>query len=63
MHLLSFAISGATASLAGALQAPWVQTATPDFYNGTVAQQPNGRMGTPGEVARCIVFLASPASS
>jgi 3-oxoacyl-[acyl-carrier protein] reductase len=35
----------------------------PDFYNATVAQMPMGRLGAPDEVARSIVFLASPASS
>jgi NAD(P)-dependent dehydrogenase (short-subunit alcohol dehydrogenase family) len=40
-----------------------IRTANADFYNATLAQQPSGRMGTPEEVARCIVFLVSPASS
>lgn len=35
----------------------------PDFYKATVAQMPMGRLGAPDEVARSIVFLASPASS
>ena len=35
----------------------------PDFYNATVAQMPMGRLGAPDEVARSVVFLASPASS
>jgi 3-oxoacyl-[acyl-carrier protein] reductase len=35
----------------------------PDFYKATVAQMPMGRLGSPDEVARAIVFLASPASS
>lgn len=35
----------------------------PDFYNATVAAQPTGRLGTPDEVARAVVFLASPAAS
>jgi 3-oxoacyl-[acyl-carrier protein] reductase len=35
----------------------------PDFYNATVAQMPMGRLGAPEEVARSVVFLASPASS
>jgi NAD(P)-dependent dehydrogenase (short-subunit alcohol dehydrogenase family) len=34
-----------------------------DFYSATMAQQPNGRFGTAEEVAKCIVFLASPAAS
>jgi NAD(P)-dependent dehydrogenase (short-subunit alcohol dehydrogenase family) len=40
-----------------------IQKNQPDIYNATVAQQPNGRMGTAEEVARCAVFLASPAAS
>jgi NAD(P)-dependent dehydrogenase (short-subunit alcohol dehydrogenase family) len=40
-----------------------IKGAMPDFYSGTVAQMPMGRLGAPDEVARAIVFLASPASS
>lgn len=40
-----------------------IKAAMPDFYNGTVAQMPMGRLGAPDEVARAILFLASPASS
>lgn len=40
-----------------------IKAAMPDFYNGTVAQMPLGRLGAPEEVARAILFLASPASS
>lgn len=40
-----------------------IKAAMPDFYEGTVAQMPMGRLGAPEEVARAIVFLASPASS
>lgn len=40
-----------------------IKGAMPDFYNGTVAQMPMGRLGAPDEVARAVVFLASPASS
>lgn len=35
----------------------------PDLYNGTKAAMPMGRLGTPDEVAKAIVFLASPAAS
>lgn len=40
-----------------------VKQAQPDLYNQHVAVQPSGRMGTADEVARCVVFLASPAAS
>jgi 3-oxoacyl-[acyl-carrier protein] reductase len=40
-----------------------IKGAMPDFYNGTVAQMPMGRLGSPQEVANAIVFLASPAAS
>ncbi|MCU4652084.1 SDR family oxidoreductase [Roseibacterium sp. SDUM158016] len=43
----------------------WDQIRAQDegFYNSIVAQQPDGRMGDPDEVARCIAFLASDAAS
>jgi 3-oxoacyl-[acyl-carrier protein] reductase len=42
----------------------WIEGAMPDLYKGTVAQQPmGGRLGAPEEVAKAVVFLASPASS
>lgn len=34
----------------------------PEFYEGTVAQMPMGRLGEPQEVANSVVFLSSPAS-
>lgn len=40
-----------------------IKNAMPDFYNGILAQMPTGRLGGPEEVARSVVFLASPASS
>lgn len=35
----------------------------PDLYAGIMAQIPAGRMGTAEEVAKAIIFLASPAAS
>ncbi len=35
----------------------------PDLYKSHLAEQPNGRFGTPEEVAKVVTFLASPASS
>ena len=35
----------------------------PDFYEGTKAAMPTGRLGSPNEVANAVVFLASPAAS
>jgi NAD(P)-dependent dehydrogenase (short-subunit alcohol dehydrogenase family) len=40
-----------------------IKTAMPDFYVATESQFALGRFGSPEEVARTIVFLASPASS
>jgi len=40
-----------------------IKTAMPDFYNATATQFALGRFGAPDDVARGIVFLASPASS
>lgn len=35
----------------------------PEFFDATVASIPQGRMGTPEEVANAVAFLASPAAS
>lgn len=35
----------------------------PKFYDWALKQMPNGRFGTPEEIARAIVFVASPAAS
>ncbi len=40
-----------------------IETAMPDFYKATLAGFALGRFGTPEEVAKAVVFLASPASS
>jgi NAD(P)-dependent dehydrogenase (short-subunit alcohol dehydrogenase family) len=39
-----------------------IKSAVPDLYNATASQFALGRFGIPEEVARTIVFLASPAS-
>jgi 3-oxoacyl-[acyl-carrier protein] reductase len=40
----------------------WIQGNLPDLYKKALDLNPTGRMATPQEVARGIVFLASPAS-
>ena len=40
-----------------------IKQAMPAMYEGALAQCAIGRMGTPEEVARTVVFLASPAAS
>ena len=41
----------------------YIRNNLPDIYNTTLAGQPSGRMGTAGEVANAVAFLASPAGS
>lgn len=38
-----------------------IKSAVPPLYEGTLAQMPTGRFGEPEEVAKAIVFVASPA--
>lgn len=38
-----------------------IKSAVPALYDGTLAQMPLGRFGEPEEVAKAIVFMASPA--
>jgi 3-oxoacyl-[acyl-carrier protein] reductase len=40
-----------------------IETGDPDLFATALGLNPTGRMGTPEEMARSIVFLASPASS
>lgn len=40
-----------------------IKAAMPALYETTLAQMPLGRFGAPDDVARAIVFLASPAAS
>lgn len=40
-----------------------IKGAMPGFYEGTKAAMPMGRLGEPDEVAKAVVFLASPAAS
>src|SRR5215468_9186903 len=35
----------------------------PDLYSSALALNPTGRMGTPDEIARTVVFVSSPVSS
>ncbi|MGI9286086.1 MAG: SDR family NAD(P)-dependent oxidoreductase [Pseudomonadales bacterium] len=41
----------------------FIKNNLPDVYNGAMASQPSGRMGSAEEVANAVVFLASPAAS
>jgi 3-oxoacyl-[acyl-carrier protein] reductase len=40
-----------------------VEQGAPDVYASALALNPTGRMGTPEEMARAVVFLSSPVSS
>ena len=40
-----------------------IQDGDPELYATALALNPTGRMGTPQEMARAVVFLASPVSS
>jgi 3-oxoacyl-[acyl-carrier protein] reductase len=41
----------------------WIENNNPDLFKQALALNPTGRMATAEEVARGVVFLASPASS
>lgn len=41
----------------------WIEENNPTLFEQALALNPTGRMATPEEVARGVVFLASPASS
>ena len=40
-----------------------IEQGNPELFAKSLALNPTGRMGTPAEVARAVVFLASPAAS
>ena len=40
-----------------------IEQGNPELFAQSMALNPTGRMGTPAEVARAVVFLASPAAS
>jgi NAD(P)-dependent dehydrogenase (short-subunit alcohol dehydrogenase family) len=40
-----------------------IEQGNPELFAQSLALNPTGRMGTPQEVARAVVFLASPAAS
>jgi NAD(P)-dependent dehydrogenase (short-subunit alcohol dehydrogenase family) len=41
----------------------YIENNLPDLFKTALSLNPTGRMATPEEVARGVVFLASPASS
>jgi NAD(P)-dependent dehydrogenase (short-subunit alcohol dehydrogenase family) len=41
----------------------WIEENLPEYFAENVAHQPQGRLGTPQEVANVVAFLASPAAS
>jgi 3-oxoacyl-[acyl-carrier protein] reductase len=41
----------------------WIETNNPQLFGQAMALNPTGRMARPEEIARGVVFLASPASS
>ena len=40
-----------------------IEQQTPQFFKDSLARNPMGRMATPWEIAKAVVFLASPCSS
>src|ERR1700722_14674820 len=40
-----------------------IEQGNPELFSQAMALNPTGRMGRPGEMARAVVFLASPAAS
>jgi NAD(P)-dependent dehydrogenase (short-subunit alcohol dehydrogenase family) len=40
-----------------------IELTTPKLFRSTIRQQPSRRFGTVDEIARCVLFVASPAAS